>query len=506
MLRTHISNQFLKEDKVVTAKTQQELDQKVRNQINRWKEKEEKVKAQQRIDQMKHKVNADTEAALDLINQYLNLLKSSFGNQHRLNWQNLYQRDSFDKPEPSLSKYIESMGVPKEDKFTEFFFSSIRNKRLDKEKEAELRYQEAFCAYQNAKNAFLEEQRDFNVSVDYFKQAYEEKITPFVERYFETVLDNSIYPAGMVKHFDIQYQSEPKNLVVDFDLPHPEIVPNVIEYKFVQTKKETTTKTMKKKEFDEFYEDVIFQIVIRTVYECLNADYKDTIDLIVFNGWIHGVDTSTGQDFHSCIVSLQASKEEVLALQLDKVVPKDCFRNLKGLNASALIQLAPVRPILEIDKDDKRFVESKEILAGINSIPNLAAMPWEDFEHLVRELFTHYFSQIGCEVRVTKASRDGGIDAVAFDPDPIRGGKYIIQAKKYNHVVPISAVRELNGIMADEGAVKGILVTTSYYGNDSREFVKGKPLTLLDGQNLIQMFNDFGYNVRIELKKNDKSS
>ncbi|MCT4477723.1 restriction endonuclease [Peribacillus frigoritolerans] len=133
----------------------------------------------------------------------------------------------------------------------------------------------------------------------------------------------------------------------------------------------------------------------------------------------------------------------------------------KGLNASALIQLAPVRPILEIDKDDKRFVESKEILAGINSIPNLAAMPWENFEHLVRELFAFYFSKIGCEVKVTKASRDGGIDAIAFDPDPIRGGKFIIQAKKNNHVVPISAVRELNGIMADEGAVKGILVTTS---------------------------------------------
>ncbi len=107
---------------------------------------------------------------------------------------------------------------------------------------------------------------------------------------------------------------------------------------------------------------------------------------------------------------------------------------------------------------------------------------------------------------MTKASRDGGIDAVAFDPDPIRGGKFIIQAKRYNHVVPISAVREVNGIMAYEGAIKGILVTTSYYGNDSREFAKGKPLTLLDGSNLINMFKDYGYNVRIELKKKEKAN
>jgi restriction system protein len=63
-----------------------------------------------------------------------------------------------------------------------------------------------------------------------------------------------------------------------------------------------------------------------------------------------------------------------------------------------------------------------------------------------------------------------------------------------------------NQIMADEGAVKGILVTTSYYGKDSREFAKGKPLTLLDGANLIQMFNDYGYSVRIALKKNEKAN
>jgi restriction system protein len=129
-----------------------------------------------------------------------------------------------------------------------------------------------------------------------------------------------------------------------------------------------------------------------------------------------------------------------------------------------------------------------------------------NFEHLIREIFEKYFAAVGAEVKVTKTSRDGGIHAVAFDPDPIRGGKFIIQAKRYNHVVPISALRELNGIMSDEGAVKGILVTTSFFGKDLWEFVKDKPLTLLDDSNLIQMFNDYGYNVRIELKKNEKAN
>ena len=82
-------------------------------------------------------------------------------------------------------------------------------------------------------------------------------------------------------------------------------------------------------------------------------------------------------------------------------------------------------------------------------------MDWEDFEHLIRELFEKEFSVNGGEVKVTQASRDGGVDAVAFDPDPIRGGKIVIQAKRYTNTVGVSAVRDLYGTVLNEGATKG---------------------------------------------------
>ena len=77
------------------------------------------------------------------------------------------------------------------------------------------------------------------------------------------------------------------------------------------------------------------------------------------------------------------------------------------------------------------------------------------------------FSSGGGEVKVTQASRDGGVDAVAFDPDPIRGGKIVIQAKRYTNTVGVAAVRDLYGTVLNEGATKGILVTTSDYGPDA---------------------------------------
>ena len=59
--------------------------------------------------------------------------------------------------------------------------------------------------------------------------------------------------------------------------------------------------------------------------------------------------------------------------------------------------------------------------------------------------------------------------------------KIYIQAKRYKNVVGVAAVRDLYGTMINEGASKGILVTTSHYGPDAYDFAKDKPIELIDG-------------------------
>jgi restriction system protein len=70
------------------------------------------------------------------------------------------------------------------------------------------------------------------------------------------------------------------------------------------------------------------------------------------------------------------------------------------------------------------------------------------------------------------------------------GGKVVIQAKRYRHTVGVSAVRDLFGTLQNEGASKGILVTTSGYGKASHEFANGKPIELLDGANLLYLLRE----------------
>lgn len=56
----------------------------------------------------------------------------------------------------------------------------------------------------------------------------------------------------------------------------------------------------------------------------------------------------------------------------------------------------------------------------------------------------------------------------------------------------------------NEGATKGILVTTSYYGSDAYEFAKDKPITLIDGSGLLSLLLKHSFNARIDLNEAKK--
>ena len=65
----------------------------------------------------------------------------------------------------------------------------------------------------------------------------------------------------------------------------------------------------------------------------------------------------------------------------------------------------------------------------------------------------------------------------------------------------MAAVRDLYGTVINEGANRGILVTTSGFGPDFREFVKDKNITLIDGPHLIEMLRRHGRTYRIDLNE-----
>lgn len=362
-------------------------------------------------------------------------------------------------------------------------------------------FKDAFVKYMELKKSFEIKSTKFNTNIDSIKKEYFNKKPDAIEKYCDLVLESSIYPDWMPKNWILQYNNENNILIVEYNLPSPSLYPSVDYYVYDNKTEEIIAKSSPEKTIATLYDDLIYQIALRTMHELFESDVIDAIKTIGFNGIVTSLNKGTGLEETKMIMSVLTEKKEFEALDLQKISPKNSFKHLKGISAASLMDLTPIAPQIKIDRCDKRFVMAQEVIDGLDQSINLASMHWEDFEHLIRELFEKEFLQSGGEVKVTQASSDGGVDAIAFDPDPVRGGKIVIQAKRYTNIVGVAAVRDLYGTVLNEGATKGILVTTSDFGKDSYTFSQNKPLTLINGSNLLAMLEKHGHKARINIQE-----
>lgn len=353
--------------------------------------------------------------------------------------------------------------------------------------------------WENRKEEHQKKQKSKSDEIDKLKAEYLLKNTDSIIDLANRILETSNYHFEFPRYFEIDYKLDRNLLILEYTLPSIENLPKIKETKYLSSKGEYRNVLISQNDLLKLFDEAVYCICLRSLYEIFENDPLEVIKAINFNGWVKSINKATGKEENTCIISILVQRKEFMDIDLERVDPKTCFKHLKGVGSSKLHGITAIQPILQIQKNDKRFVNSQ--IVDFDDKTNLAAMPWEDFEHLIRELFEKEFSSNGGEVKVTQASRDGGVDAVAFDPDPIRGGKIVIQAKRYTNTVGVSAVRDLFGTVMNEGANKGILVTTSDYGSDSYEFAKGKPITLLNGANLLYLLEKHGTRAKIDIKE-----
>lgn len=341
--------------------------------------------------------------------------------------------------------------------------------------------------YDAEREAFEAKKTQRNAEVDALEDAYRAGDPEAVVTYNTMVLERSVYPDGFPQEFRLAYSPESKELVIDYELPDVGVVPTEAEHKYVKSRDVIEVKPRKPAEIKALYQDVVAAVALRTLHEVFEADQGSHLDVATFSGFVQSVDPTTGRDVRPYLVSVRVTKEEFEKFNLARVEKKACLRNLGAQVSPQPEECVPVKPIVEFNMVDSRFVEGSDVLAELDSRPNLMDLSPFEFENLVGNLF----SQMGLETRQTQASRDGGVDCVAFDTRPILGGKVVIQAKRYSNTVGVSAVRDLYGTMMNEGATKGILVTTSGYGKDAFNFAKDKPIELIDGGGLLYLLENF---------------
>ncbi|WP_245687423.1 restriction endonuclease [Streptacidiphilus griseoplanus] len=300
----------------------------------------------------------------------------------------------------------------------------------------------------------------------------------------ENALRTSVYPAGLGGAVRAVFAPETRELVLELDLPGQNVVPAAAGYRYkAGPPPQVAPLPRKEVEVKEAYRVLVARLVLRCVDEVFTATPPPLVDTVAVNAHVSTKDRATGKSIRPCLVSVRAGREgfEELVLDEPSLDPVECLRHLNAIVSQHPYDLEPVRPVVTFDLERYKLAPEIDVVAGLDSRPDLVALDPIEFEHLIRRLF----EAIGLKAWVTQASRDDGVDAVAYNEEPIVGGLCIIQAKRTKNTVPAEAVRALAGVMHDKAAAKGILVTTAWYGRTSREFAQrtGR-MELIDGRGL----------------------
>jgi restriction system protein len=398
--------------------------------------------------------------------------------------------EATEKYEREVAEYRETLRL---------FEQSERDKQTEFEEALQrynLKIEEEQRRYEKKKDAELTKwkaaKKDFNNQRLAFSSGQPEAVTNF----FSLLLNSLEWPVNL-KGARVAFSDRSSQLVVELVLPTlDEAIPSVASYQYSQRDGRVVEKLAPIRERKADYLGFVSQAVLRVAFEVFRVKSSEFVTSAVISGVVEATDPRTGNPVRPCLVTLRVSRDDFLQINLAKVDPVACLTSLKAAVSRSPDELVAVKPIVEFDMVDPRFVKEANILTGLDTRPNLMELTPSEFESLV----TNLFENMGLETRLTQASRDGGVDCVAWDTRPIFGGKVIIQAKRYKNTVGPSAVRDLFGAMHNEGATKGILITTSGYGPASYQFADNKPLELLDGANLLYLLKEHaGVDAKIEV-------
>ncbi|MGP4049688.1 restriction endonuclease [Streptomyces sp. 2A115] len=311
-----------------------------------------------------------------------------------------------------------------------------------------------------------------------------------VVEYFSAALYSSTaWPEGFPRQVSAAYDSAARQLVLDWELPGYDITPEAKSVRYMPTldqDKETPRPAGQRR---ALYRDVLAQCVLLVLNDLFAADEHRALDSVALNGFVDDHDPATGRQAQIFLATVMAQRSMFTDLRLEQVDAASCLVDgLRGQLTSRPDQRVPVRPSRR-----PQDVGNHVVTHGGDEEPDLYEMDPIAFESLVADLFR----AMGMQAVTTQRSNDGGVDVDALDPTPIRGGKIVVQVKRYRNTVPPTAVRDLYGTVQDAGANKGVLVTTSGFGPGSHTFANGKPLELISGSELVDLLHRHGLRGRL---------
>ena len=430
-----ISHNGLHKTKTIKANSRQELNNKVQIQMAQWEEQYQKklvadmkrIEAERKRQERQQKAKDVEQAILlakrqteeaeqlqEALDQILiNSLKPKIYDFEAMKDYSAYSvacpiepqyeqasrepnvNDEAFNPKPSFlmklfKAKMEQFNQENKSKFEHSHAAWIEAEKIREAKNQQMKesYKKSVEEWKEGKKAFEQEQSEKNESVDELKKNVINGEAEAVSEYIVLTLDIIDNPLEYAMEYEVEYNNDNKMAIIDITLPTVEDIPTLKSVSYVKTKEEFKETHFSEAQTKKKYDSVIYQMVLQTLNTIFEIGTQyGIIDSAVVNGKINTIDKSTGKEISPYILSVTVSKTDFKELNLSAIDPKAWFKSAKGVSAASLATVTPVAPIVVMDKEDKRFIEGYDVAESLDESVNLAAMDWQDFENLIRELF-----------------------------------------------------------------------------------------------------------------------
>jgi len=337
--------------------------------------------------------------------------------------------DGVAAPRPIWSNYA----PPEPGPIAGFFGAKSRHEQRlaaarEKFERAELEYERAEVARQERireqtsrhVSALLAYQNDIarhNSRIAQISAGVGERDRESVQYYLELVLAGTLLPEDVPHAAEVAYSPRGEQAVVRFELPSIDVIPGVESYTYVATTATLREKKRPAAQIAQLYRSVISQITLLYMRNIFDSDPE--LDNVELGGHVRSVNPATGQREYPCLISIATDRPTYLGLNLRDVEPAVCLRHLNALVSHHPQRPEPVTPIRDFDLARYSFVEAVDVVASLDSRPDLTKMSPTEFEHFVRQLL----EARGLEGWTTERSGDdGAILAVKMRSEPSNAG------------------------------------------------------------------------------------
>ena len=198
----------------------------------------------------------------------------------------------------------------------------------------------------------------------------------------------------------------------------------------------------------------------------------------------------------------ESTIKDTMRRRMRNLLERDLVERKGNLYSATPAGLAYLRTVGDEDSGDSDYPQIRALVRQHENTvreslrERLHKMDPFAFEHVIKRLLEEMNYQ---NVDVTAPSGDGGVDVVGEIELGITSVREVVQVKRHRATIQRKDLDALRGSLYRFDAVRGTIVTTSRFakGTQDAAFAKGTaPITLIDGEKLIDLLIEHGIGVR----------